>query len=272
MISSITFTPSGGSPLTLHAVTTGATAVVTRAEGLQGAPALREVKALKGQQHGAYIRSKWLDARAITLEGEIIGADLETSFDLYDALAKAFMASVSTAGVLKWTRSSAGQALQVDCQVAALSPLTMADGGNMIQYQVTFACGDPRVFDQSETTNTGTTITVPATGGTTAYNNTGSIATPPKIRIYGGITNAFVRLSTGAGLTFTNVIAGADYLEIDVKNRTVKTNGTTSLLSALNAAASDWFEIPTGTGTMTTTCSAVSGSPRVDLIYRSAWI
>ena len=122
----------------------------------------------------------------------------------------------------------------------------------------------------------GTTITVPATGGTVSYTNSGSIPTPPKIRIYGGITNPWVRKGTvassvGAGLVFSGTVAGGDYLEIDVQARTIKTNGTTNSLSLLTAASSDFFELPTGTSTVCMTGSAISGSPRVDLIYRSAW-
>jgi hypothetical protein len=260
----------------LHAVTIGSKRVVTRAEGLQGSPPIREVKTVKGQQSGAYIRSKYLDARYITLEMEVIGSSIEDSFDEFDTVTKALMSSVSTAGTLKWTRDSGGQALQVDCQLSSLAPLVLTDGGNMLSSQITFVAGDPRVYDQSLTTGTGTTITDAALGGTVSYTNAGSIATPPKIRIYGGITNPWVRKGTvaasvGASLVFSGTVAPGDYLEIDVQARTVKTNGTTNALSLLTAASSDWFELPTGASTVCMTGSAISGSPRVDLIYRSAW-
>ncbi len=271
MISGITFTPSGGSPVTLHSLTVGSKRVVTRAEGLQGATPVREVKTPKGQQSGAYIRSKYFDARTLTLEGEIIGTSIEDSFDEFDTVAKALMASVSTAGTLKWTRDTSGQALQLDCQLASLSPLVLTDGANLVSYQVSLVAGDPRVYDQSQTTGTGGVVTVPATGNTCAFNNIGSIKTPPKIRIYGGITTPVVKLATGAGFNFTGTVASGDYWEIDVQNRTVKLNGTTNQLSSLTASTTDWFELPTGTGNVTLTGSAISGSPRVDLIYRSAW-
>lgn len=276
MISTITFTPAGGSAVSLHAVTIGSKRVVTRAEGLQGSPPIREVKTVKGQQSGAYIRSKYVDARYITLEMEVIGTSIEDSFDEFDTVTKALMSSVSTPGTLKWTRDSSGQALQVDCQLSSLAPLVLTDGGNMLSSQITLVAADPRVYDQSETTGTGTTITDAAIGGTVSYTNAGSLATPPKIRIYGGITNPFVRKGTvaasvGAGLVFSGTVAPGDYLEIDVQARTIKTNGTTNALSLLTAASSDFFELPTGSSTVCMTGSAISGSPRVDLIYRSAW-
>lgn len=272
MISSITFTPSGGSPFTLHSLTAGSKRVITRAEGLQGTPPIREVKSFLGQQSGAAIRSKYLDARTITLEGEIIGTDIEDTFDSFDAISAAFNASIFTAGTLKWTRSTTGEALQVGCQLASLQPLVLTDGGNFIQYQVTFVAGDPRVYSQTETTGTGSVVTDAAAGNTCAFTNSGSISTPPTMRVYGGITNPVVRLTSGgAGLTFAGTVASGDYLEINVQRRTVKTNGTINSLSLLNAALSDWFELPTGSGTVKLTGSSITGSPRLDLIYRSAW-
>jgi len=272
MISTITFTPSGGSPITIHAVTIGSTAVVTRAEGLQGSPPIREVKTVKGQQSGAYIRSKYVDARSITLEGEIIGSSIEDSFDKFDAIANGFMQSINTPGLLKWTRDTSGQALQIDCQLQSLSPLVLTNGGNMLQYQVTLVAANPRVLDQSETTSNSSVITDPAVGATASFTNNGSMPTAQKMRVYGAITAPFLRLTTGAGLTFTGSVADGNYLEIDVLNRTVKTNGTTNALSTLNAAVSDWFELPAGTSTVKLTGSgSVSANTKLQLIYRSAW-
>jgi hypothetical protein len=272
MISSITFTPSGGSPFTLHATTAGSKRVVTRAEGLQGTPPIREVKTLRGQQSGGFIRSKYTEPRLITLDGEIIGSSIEDSFDEFDSIAKAFYASISTEGVLKWTRSSSGETLQVNCQLTSLQPLVLTDNSNLIQYQVSFTAGDPRVYSQTETTGTGSVVTVAATGNTCAFTNAGSIPTPPVLRVYGGIVAPVVRITgSGAGLTFTSSVSNGDYLEINVQNRTAKINGTTNGIAGLNAGTSDWFELPTGSGTVTLTGTSITGSPRVDLIYRSAW-
>ncbi|MFZ4387478.1 MAG: phage distal tail protein [Chthoniobacterales bacterium] len=272
MISTITFTPSGGSAITIHSVAIGSTAVVTRAEGLQGSPMIREVKTFKGQQSGAYIRSKYLDARSITLEGEIIGSSIEASFDRYDAIANGFMQSINTPGSLKWTRDSSGQALQIDCQLQALSPLVLSNGGNMLQYQVTLVAANPRVLDQSETTANSDIITNAASGATAYFSNAGSMPTAPKIRVYGALDAPWVRLTTGAGLLFTGTVADGNYLEIDVLNRTVKTNGSTNALSTLNAAQSDWFELPAGSSTVKLSGSgSVSANTKLQLIYRSAW-
>lgn len=271
MISSITLTPASSSAVTLHATTTGSKRVITRAEGLQGTPPIREVKTLRGQQSGAVFRSKWLDSRGITLEGEVIGSSIEDTFDELDAIQKAFNATVTTTGTLKWTRDTAGQALQAEVQLGSFSPLVLTDGSNRIAYQVQLNAPDPRVYDQSLSTATGTVVTNAATGATCSFTNAGSYPTPPIMRVYGGIVAPVLRLPTGAGLTFTSTVASGDYLEIDVFNRTVKTNGSINAISGLNAGISDWFELPTGSSTVKLTGSSITGSPRVDLIYRSAW-
>lgn len=273
MISSITFTPSGGSPFTLHSTATGSKRVVTRAEGLQGVAPIREVQVLRGQQSGSYVRSKFTEARVITLEGEIIGSNIEDSFDEFDTVTKALYASINTAGTLRWTRSSAGQALQASCQLASFQPVVLTDGGNLLQYQVSLIASDPRVYDQSLTTTDSSTITNASSGATVAVTNNGSVPSPPTLRVYGGLQAPVVRLvSGGAGLTFTNTVASGDYMEIDVLNRTVKTNGTVSVISGLDAALSEWFELPAGSDSVKLTASSLTGgSPKLQVIYRSAW-
>lgn len=272
MISSITFTPSGGAAITLHSTAASSKRVVTRAEGLQGTPAIREIKTLRGQQSGAYVRSKFTEARLITLEGEIIGTNIEDSFDEFDAIEKSLYASIAVAGVLKWTRSTGGQALQVDCQLSSVQPLTLVGGSNLIQYQVSFTAPDPRVYDQSLTSVVSSNVTVAATGATCAYTNSGSIPSPPILRVYGGIVAPVVRLvSGGAGLTFSSTVAGGDYLEINTQNRTVKTNGSTNALSGLTASTSEWFDLPAGSDSVKLTGSSITGSPRLELDFRSAF-
>jgi hypothetical protein len=272
MISSITFEPPTGSAVTLHSTAIGTKNVVVRAEGLQGTPSLRELVTNRGQQAGAYVRTKYSGPRYVTLDGEIVGSSIEDSFDQFDAISKAFYSAISTAGTLKWTRDASGEALQAGAQLSSLQPLVLTDGSRLLQYAATLVCGDPRVYSQTQTTGIGNVVTNAATGNTCSFTNSGSIPTPPIIRIYGEITSPVIRLTSGgAGLTFTGTVGPTDYLEIDVQNRTVRTNGSINSLSTLNAGASDWFELPTGTGTVTLTGSSISGSPRADLIYRSAW-
>ena len=286
MISSITLSTSSGN-VTLHSTASGSTAVVSRAEGLQGTPPIRNLITPRSQASGGFVRTKFTDHRTITLEGEVLGTSVENAFDNFDTLAAAMYDSVNTERTLKWRRDSAGQQLQAGVRLSDFQPLTLTDGAAWIKYQATFVAPDPRVYDQTATTGTGAALATaaggktynytytrgynPSSGGTCSYTNSGSVPTPPVIRIYGYCTSPQVILTDDTRLVFTGEIADGDYLEIDCGARTVKLNGTTSRLNLLDTVNSTFFALPTGSGSVQMVASNFNVNARVDLIYRSAW-
>lgn len=286
MISSITLSTESGN-VTLHSTATGSNAVVTRAEGLQGTPPIRNLITPRSQASGAFIRSKYNDERTITLEGEVLGSSIEAAFDNYDALAAAMFDSITTERTLKWTRDASGEQLQAGVRLSELQPLVLTDGAPWIKYQATFKAPDPRVYSQTLTTGTGSSLAAaaggktytynytrgynPSSGGDVSYTNSGSVPTPPIIRIYGYCTSPQVVLTDDVRLIFTGEIADGDYLEIDCAARTVKLNGLTSRLNLLNVTSSTFFALPVGTGTVQLVASNFNANARADLIYRSAW-
>ena len=286
MISSITLSTSG-SPVTLHSTTAGSKAVVTRAEGLQGTAPVRNLITPRSQASGAFVRSRFTEHRTITLEGEIVDTTIEAAFDRYDTIAAALYDAISTERTLKWTRDSSGQQLQAGVRLSELQPLTLTDGAPWIKYQVTLVAPDPRVFDQTQTTGTGAALAAaaggktytytytrgynPSSGGTVSYNNTGSVPTPPVIRIYGYCTSPQVILSDDTRLVFSGEVADGDYLEVDCSARTVKLNGTTSRLNLLDPVNSSFFALPVGSGSLQMVASNFNSNARADVIYRPAF-
>lgn len=286
MISSITLSTATGN-VTLHSTATGSAAVVTRAEGLQGTPPVRNLVTPRSQASGAFIRSKYTDERTITLEGEVLGATIEAAFDNYDALAAAMYDSITTERTLKWRRDSAGQQLQAGVRLSELQPLVLTDGAPWIKYQATFKAADPRVYDQTLQTGTGSSLAAaaggktytytytrgynPSSGGEVTYTNSGSVPTPPIIRIYGFCTSPQVFLTDDTRLVFSGEVADGDYIEIDCAARTVKLNGLTSRLNLLDVTNSSFFALPVGTGTVQLVANNFNSNARADLIYRSAF-
>ena len=286
MISSITLSTASGN-VTLHSTAAGSKAVVTRAEGLQGTPPVRNLITARSQASGAFVRSKYTDERTITLEGEIVDTSIEAAFDRFDVIAAAIYDSISTERTLKWTRDSSGQQLQAGVRLTEFQPLTLTDGSPWIKYQVTFKAPDPRVYDQTLTTGTGSALAgaaggklypytyrrsySPSSGGTVTYNNTGSVPTPPIIRIYGYCSAPNVILDSSTRLAFTGEVAAGDYLEIDCSARTVKLNGTTNRLNLLDITNSSFFALPVGTSTVRLASGNFDANARVDLIYRPAF-
>lgn len=287
MISSITLS-TATTPVTLHSTAIGNKAVVTRAEGLQGTPPVRNLITARSQASGAFVRSRFSDERTITLEGEIVDTTIEAAFDRFDAISAAIFDTISTERTLKWTRDSAGQQLQAGVRLSDFQPLTLTDGAPWIKYQATFKCPDPRVYDQTQTTGTGAALAAPAggktytysytrgynpsSGGNVSYTNNGSVPTPPVIRIYGYCTSPQIILTDETRLIFTGEVADGDYLEVDCSARTVKLNGTTSRLNLLDPVNSTFFALPTGTGSVQMVASNFNANARADLIYRSAFI
>lgn len=286
MISSITLSTASGN-VTLHSTAAGSNAVVTRAEGLQGTPPIRNIVTPRSQASGGFVRTKYTDQRAITLEGEVLGSTIEAAFVNFDTLAAAMYDSITTERTLKWTRSSAGTQLQAGVRLSELQPLVMTDGSPWIKYQATFTAPDPRVYSQTLTTGTGAVLAAaaggktytytyrrsysPSSGGSVSYTNSGSVPTPPIIRIYGYCSSPQIVLDANTRLVFTGEIAAGDYLEVDCGARTVKLNGSTSRLNLLDVVNSTFFALPVGTSTVQMRASNFDSNARADLIYRSAW-
>ena len=286
MISSITLSTATGN-VTLHSTAAGSNAVVTRAEGLQGIAPVRNLVTQRSQASGGFVRSRFTDSRTITLEGEVLGSTIEGAFDNFDTLAAAIYDSISTERTLKWTRDASGEQLQAGVRLQDFQPLTLTDGSAWIKYQASFIAPDPRVYSQTQTTGTGAALSAaaggktytytytrgynPSSGGNVSYTNSGSVPTPPIIRIYGYCTSPQIVLTDDIRLIFTGEIADGDYLEVDAAARTVKLNGTTSRLNLLDTVNSTFFALPTGTGTVQMVASNFNANARADLIYRSAW-
>lgn len=286
MISSITLS-TASTDVTLHSLAVGSPSVVTRAEGLQGTPPIRSVVTQRSQASGSFNRSRYTDDRSILIEGEIVGTSIEDAFDKFDVIAAAMYDSITTERTLKWTRDASGQQLQAGVRLSELQPLVLTDGSPWIKWQAQFRASDPRVYSQTLSTSTGAALAAaaggktytytysrgynPSSGGEVSYTNSGSVPSPPIIRIYGFCTSPRVVITDDTRLVFTGEVATGDYLEIDCAARTVKLNGTTSRLNLLDPVASSFFSLPPGTGTVQMLASNFDSAARADLIYRSAF-
>lgn len=286
MISSITLS-TDTTPVTLHSVTAGSKVVATRAEGLQGTPPIRNLVTARSQVSGAFIRSRYTDERTIQLELEIIDSTIEAAFDRFDTLAAALNAAIDTDRTLKWTRDSAGQQLQATVRLSEMQPVTLTDGAPWIKAMVVFKAGDPRVYDQAQSTGTGAALAVsaggktydysytrhynPSSGGTVAFTNAGSVPSPPILRFYGYCTSPQAVLSDSQRIVLTGEVSAGDYVEVDCAARTVKLNGATNRLDMLDPISSTFFDLPVGSGQLQMLASNYDASARLDVIYRPAF-
>ena len=287
MLDSVTINDANGNAVSLHESSTRS---LRRADGLVGVPGTRDSVRPWPNAHGSIDESRWMTDRVITLEGEIWGSTYEQVFDEFGLINKAFLESLTEGpSTLKWTRGGAGTALQAEVKLAGPVQTSIAEGGKFLRYQALLRAPDPRAYSQTQTTGTGGSLSTAAGGlvfpdpfawtfsasggGSVSVNNTGDIPTPAIFRIYGSVTTPQIRLvETGETIALTGSVGAGDYLEVNVAERTVSLNGTTSRLNLLDYANTTWFELPVGTSTIRLLAGTFDGSARVDAIYRPAFI
>ncbi len=112
-------------------------------------------------------------------------------------------------------------------------------------------------------------------GSSLTISQSGNRPTPVTFKVHGPIKNpSILRTSDGSRIALTGSIASGSYVEINTAERTVKLNGTTSALSMLNAANTNWpmGEAPPSPNTTTYELTATSATNAyMEALYRSAY-
>lgn len=168
--------------------------------------------------------------------------------------------------------------------------LTSTTPNGTIGFTIQLKAPDPRKYAKYE--SAGTTMLFSASGGreyprtypvtygvsgasgVITVNNKGTYITNAQLRIYGPIADPEIEhLETGSKLQFSGVIQATEYYDLDLFDRTVLLNGTTSRREML-ATRSQWFVINPGMNHIRFNGSTFDTSltPSLTVNYRSAWI
>jgi hypothetical protein len=113
--------------------------------------------------------------------------------------------------------------------------------------------------------------------GAVIVTNLGNIPVDPILRLYGPCTNPRIENATDASksLRFTGVtLAAGEYLEVDVRNRTVRANGDAAAnrYSNLDFTLSQWWRLLPGDNNIRYFPETFTAGAAAVLIFRSAWI
>jgi hypothetical protein len=284
--SDITLNDADGVAVALHRTDTRH---VYAATGLIGVTPPRQIVRPRPSAHGFINDTRNTEGRLIVLEGRLLGEQSATDmFSEFYAVAGAMLETLDYGeALLKWTIDG-GQAMQAMVKLHGELEPPVEVGPNILAYQAQLLAQDPRAYDQSESSSTGDPLasapggwtfarTLPirfnvSTSGTAAVENLGNRPTPPIFRVYGTCVNPQILLvGTTSRIALTGTIAAGDYLEIDVQNRTITVNGTTSALSFLDAANTTWFELPKGTSTIQLLAGSFDATAHVSVLYRAAF-
>lgn len=255
-------------------------------------------------QDGEIARELLMGGSTVTIKGIVSGGTLE---DLYAnrRILKGKLQAQASEQVLKMPdRATAGPFdttyaasmigyLRKNTRVVQNVTWGGAVGPYAHEFEVVMRAADPRRLDDvvvAETTGAVASgggveapveapVSIGATGvgGSATVVNSGDYEAPFTITIEANgspITNPIVEDLAGAwSLVFDGIVLGAsDWLEIDMQNRTVLLNGTTSRFQYLDFDQTRWALLPEGSSTVRLRGSSVSDPSRAIITFRPAYL
>ena len=260
-------------------------------EATLGAPAPRAVTDLKPNDHGAVDATSYYGPRSIELSGFVVATSFDAMWDAVDELkGKLALGSSHTFKFQRQGRSFEEQVImRVDSSVDILAKPMPSP---MIEWGVSLFCADPRLYAATESsgsydpTDAGSggldfplvfplDFDASATAGHLTVDNEGNIDTPPVFVITGPVTNPILDNDTTGESIYTQScgLSSSDYLTIDVANRTVTLNGSTSRPDLLDASLTTWFNLVPGVNQLRLRGSSMStGATQLAVSFRSARI
>lgn len=256
---------------------------VNSVDGLDSAP-FRSSNRVREGQDGGFLDSLFEDMRTIVISGnmfapaglvEIFLDTLKANF-APNTLPQPFYFQHPQSGVRTVFCKSLGIRYSVDqLRRVGQSP-----------FQITLQAEDPSIYGslvtvtgsiQTATTgraynrayNYGYGGTTGTSGGVVA-NNTGNKPTPALIRIYNVTNPELVNDATGQRLKYTIALNDPNYLEIELRNKTVLLNGTANRRGS-QVGTSQWFLLQPGSNSIRLLGAAGIGTPQVTVSFRPAY-
>ena len=239
--------------------------------GLGGTSPLRIQDENRGYLDGSYTGRDFYDERTVNIEMLVVG-DASNSAQYYYNLLQAAFAPQSLGYYVDPTGNTptASQLQLFTYRLTAdtgdkrlygrsrglTTPINADFTYGYIQTQVTFSFPDPRYYDDTGTTNTGTTFTVANTGWATSC----PVITIASCNTSGTITDGTTIMS------FANLTAGHD-LTVDLLQRVIYYDGYAAR-NLMLASSTGWLCIPANSGTVTWTSTVGSMSTT----YRNAFV
>lgn len=258
-----------------------------------GFPAVRDSDIDRQDDHGSFVsRRELLQERTLNIEIDIIGADPGDLWSKVNILKRAFVPS-DTIRVLSIRMGATGWGATYgeDVSFYGFSRQFTMNLGDSANYNTTkayiqFVCPDPRAYALAESNATITTgtaglgwrfpwtflwtfgLVAPAIGNVV---NTGYFDTPPRFRFNGPTQNPRVsNVNTGEFMEFDLDIITGDYLEVDMRAKTVLLNGTGNRYS-YRKFGSSWFPLRPGSNAIQYSNTYGAGTPgTLQVFWRSA--
>lgn len=279
-------------PVRFHPLETRSITNVIGLPGL-GMAGAREVVTTRPSYHGTVTRSKWLKSKLLTIEGWVRGGTHEMVQAELDKLTGPLFDALDTDRLLLWRRGETGPELQATVRWSESDMQVTPDAaGRLLRYQANLHLDDPRGYSQTPELSTSGAVgdagggdsfadvfpdTFTAAGGATAaFQNDGTVPTPPILRLYANganLVNPQVKLEpNGPSIVIVGTIGAGDFLELDVARRKVLLGGTLERPYLVDFSDSRWFELPRGGGTVRMLAQSSAATAYMTVEYRHAFL
>lgn len=228
-------------------------------EGFEYSPVRSSIEPVAGPQSGIYVTSKF-GPRIMSWVGDLVGESIFTNRRL-------LLQAMRQEGRIKLIKFTTYDDLELQCE-AEITKIVFPYTHQIHTFLVEATAPDWRFYSQSQTD-------VSSANSTQNVTNNGNEKTDPVIRIHGPFTSVTVtNLSTSQTFTITldeyTEIAESEYIEINVKERTVKNDSGESLFAYFSG---DFMDLQPGVNTIQ--FSPVGGdeygNTSLEFIYRDAY-
>lgn len=271
--------------LTLHSTTTEVPYSINK-DGAKGLGELsNRISAYdRPGEDGGMVTAAFAGQRLVTLEGLVKGTDAASFTTNRRALQALSYIQRDSNGLPLPRRLTIttldDEVVFVDAYVRKV--MIGIEHNNFAPYMVELVCPDPQLFIDGLVSSGYVSrpalggvvypVTYPAiyegsTGGYTTVTNDGNAGTWPVITLRGQMTNPSIRHAESGTVMQLNASLGAsDYVIIDMKEKTIVLNGSSSYLYA-KTDDSDWFSLVPGSNTVYFTTGVTSdvGTMEVEL-------
>lgn len=262
MIKKVTLTPpptSTASAVTLHDPANNTERFLSKIDGVVGPPAPRDVTRVRPGVDGVVDATAYLDARNITLEGELWKSTGGASLSDLSTISEALYATMLAPGRLELTFED-NTVRWCNVKLAGGVEVSVEGASRLLQYQVQLRASDPRMYagpysTAGKSANLPVTPTSGPTGGvyytlgpTAATNlvNSGTAPSPPVITVDTGTSDLtdLLRITVTPPTGYQSIAQGGSSLvfEWDVAAATTITSGGKA---SLNSATRE-FTLLTG--------------------------
>lgn len=167
MIKKVTLTPpptSTASAVTLHDPANNTERFLSKIDGVVGPPAPRDVTRVRPGVDGVVDATAYLDARSITLEGELWKSTGGASLSDLSTISEALYATLLAPGRLELTFED-NTVRWCNVKLAGGVEVSVSGASRLLQYQVQLRASDPRMYEGPYSTSEQTTTLTRSTTG-----------------------------------------------------------------------------------------------------------